>query len=319
MVSSEEKSQHKKIISWIVPCFNEEEVIDETFERISRVCDSIERYKWEIIFIDDGSKDFTFKKIQSLLQKRDGLTYIGLSRNYGHQIAVQAGLNNAIGDSAIIIDADLQDPPELANELLEKWENGFDVVYGKRIDRESESFFKKSTAKLFYRLINILSDTNIPLDVGDFRLIDRKVITAIHEMPEKERFLRGMISWVGFNQTYIKYIRQKRYAGKSKYPLKKMITFAINGITSFSRKPLKISIYLGLISSLISILGILYVLYIRFMTSNWVTGWAGLALAILFSSGIQLLSIGILGEYIGKIYIESKNRPLYFIKQSLKS
>ena len=319
MVSSEEKSQHKKIISWIVPCFNEEEVIDETFERISRVCDSIERYKWEIIFIDDGSKDFTFKKIQSLLQKRDGLTYIGLSRNYGHQIAVQAGLNNAIGDSAIIIDADLQDPPELANELLQKWENGFDVVYGQRIDRESESFFKKSTAKLFYRLINILSDINIPLDVGDFRLIDRKVIKAIHEMPEKERFLRGMISWVGFNQTYIKYIRQKRYAGKSKYPLQKMITFAVNGITSFSRKPLKISIYLGLISSLISILGILYVLYIRFMTSNWVTGWAGLALAILFSSGIQLLSIGILGEYIGKIYIESKNRPLYFIKRSLKS
>ena len=319
MVSSEEKSQHKKIISWIVPCFNEEEVIDETFERISRVCNSIERYKWEIIFIDDGSKDCTFKKIQSLLKKRDGLTCIRLSRNYGHQIAIQAGLNTAIGDSAIIIDADLQDPPELANELLEKWENGFDVVYGKRIDRESESFFKKSTAKLFYRLINILSDINIPLDVGDFRLIDRQVITAIQKMPEKERFLRGMVSWVGFNQTYIKYIRKKRYAGKSKYPLKKMITFALNGITSFSRKPLKISIYLGLISSLISTLGILYVLYIRFMTSNWVTGWAGLALAILFTSGIQLLSIGILGEYIGKIYIESKNRPLYFIKQSLKS
>ena len=319
MLSSQKQCQDEKIITWIIPCFNEEEVIDETFERIVKVCKSIEKYKWEIIFIDDGSTDFTSKKIKALIQKRKGLTYIGLSRNYGHQIAVQAGLSNFVGDAAIIIDADLQDPPELAIDLLDRWENGFEVVYGKRIERESESFFKKVSAKLFYRLINILSDTKIPQDVGDFRLLDRQVIKCVNEMPEKERFLRGMISWIGFNQTYIEYVRQKRYAGKSKYPLRKMIALAINGITSFSRKPLKISIYVGLFSSLISIIGIFYVLYVRLMTSNWIAGWAGLALAILLSSGIQLLSIGVLGEYIGNIYIESKNRPLYFIRESLRS
>ena len=319
MVLSVEKSTERDmLISWIIPCFNEGEVIQATFRRVNKVCDLHSMYKWEIIFVDDGSRDNTQEIVKSLINTKSRVKFIVLSRNYGHQIAVQAGLNNSIGNAAIIIDADLQDPPELASSLLRKWEEGFDVVYGKRVERKAESLFKKLTAKLFYRLMNHLADIDIPLDTGDFRLIDRKVIEATKEMPEKERFLRGMISWIGFNQTYINYTREKRYAGRTKYPLSKMLKFATDGIISFSRRPLKLATYIGFISSIVSLLGIIYVLYIRLLTNNWVAGWAGLALAVLFSCGLQLLSIGILGEYIGRIYVESKNRPLYFVKERIE-
>ncbi len=308
-----------KKVSWIIPCFNEEEVINETIIRVKKVCDSIVNYEWEIIIIDDGSKDKTIDIVKSLIKNIKGISFIKLSRNYGHQIAVQAGLNNVTGDAAIIIDADLQDPPELAQKMLIKWEEGYNVVCGRRIKRKSETIFKKITAKYFYRLLNLIADIEIHLDTGDFRLIDRKVISAIKEMPEKERFLRGLISWAGFKQTQIDYIREKRYGGESKYPLFKMMKFAVEGITSFSRKPLQISILVGMISSLLSFIGIGYVLYIRLMTQNWVAGWAGISLAILLTSGLQLISIGVLGEYVGKIYLEAKNRPLYIIEERMES
>ncbi|KGG12074.1 MULTISPECIES: glycosyltransferase family 2 protein [Prochlorococcus] len=308
----------KNTITWVVPCFNEQEVITQAVERIDKVCESLDKYKWEIIFIDDGSIDNTRKLIKEAFTYNSRIKLIGLSRNYGHQIAVQAGINNAIGEAVIVIDADLQDPPELAASMLAKWENGFDVIYGRRIERQSESRFKKISAAIFYRLLNLLSDINIPLDAGDFRLIDKKVVQALRAMPERGRYLRGLITWSGFKQTHVDYSREKRYAGTSKYPLIKMIRFAVEGITSFSRKPLQLATLSGLFASLISIIGIIYVLYSRLMTDNWVEGWAGLALAILFSSGLQLIFIGILGEYIGRIYIESKARPLYFIDEVIE-
>ncbi len=304
-------------ISWVIPCFNEEEVILETLARIGQVCNSINSYSWEIILIDDGSTDETRNIIKSKIKLDKRIQLIGLSRNYGHQIAVQAGLNNAIGSAVIIIDADLQDPPELAEKLITEWEKGFDVIYGKRIERKSETLFKKSTAAIFYRLMNLLSDIEIPLDTGDFRLIDQKVVYALRDMPEKGRFLRGLITWAGFKQNYVEYKREKRFAGASKYPLRKMILFALEGITSFSRKPLQISSFAGGIASIISFIGIIYVLYIRLMTNNWVEGWAWLSLVILMSSGLQLIFIGILGEYLGRIYIESKNRPLYLVDEKI--
>jgi len=307
----------KKTISWVIPCFNEEEVILDTISRIVNVSDSIDSYCFEIIFIDDGSIDQTRKLIKSKIKDDPRIQLIGLSRNYGHQVAVQAGLNTSLGSAVIIIDADLQDPPEVVNSFIQEWENGFEVIYGKRIERKSESLFKKFTAALFYRIMNLISDIDIPLDTGDFRLIDEKVVYALRDMPEKGRFLRGLITWAGFRQKHIEYKREPRFAGKSKYPLRKMLVFAIEGITSFSRKPLQISSLAGVIASVISLLGIFYVLYIRLLTNNWVEGWAWLALIILMSSGLQLICIGIMGEYIGRIYIESKNRPLYLVDERI--
>jgi len=307
----------KKIISWVIPCFNEEEVILETISRISKVSDSIDSYSWEILFVDDGSADQTRELIKSKIQEDQRIQLIGLSRNYGHQAAVQAGLNNSLGSAVIIIDADLQDPPELVDSFIKEWENGFDVIYGKRIERKSESLFKQFTAVLFYRILNSMSEIDIPLDTGDFRLIDQKVVYALRDMPEKGRFLRGLITWAGFRQKHIEYKREPRFAGTSKYPLRKMILFALEGITSFSRKPLQISSLIGGFASIIALIGIFYVLCIRLLTNNWVEGWAWLALIILMSSGLQLLSIGIMGEYLGRIYIESKNRPLYLVDERI--
>ena len=307
----------KKLVSWVVPCFNEVEVIQEAIRRILNVCESLENYEWEILVVDDGSKDMTRSLVKELIRHDHRIQLIGLSRNYGHQVAVQAGLNNSNGSAVIIIDADLQDPPELAEQFIHAWESGYDVVYGKRVERESETLFKKFTAAIFYRILNTLSDIQIPLDVGDFRLIDQKVVYALRDMPERGRFLRGLISWAGFKQKYIEYRREKRFAGNSKYPLAKMVMFALEGVTSFSRKPLQISSLVGVIASLASLLGIFYVLYIRLMTNNWVEGWAWLALAILLSSGLQLISIGILGEYLGRVYVESKNRPLYLVEERI--
>ena len=267
------------------------------------------------IFIDDGSKDLTPVLLQNFVNKENFVKAIFLSRNFGHQIAVTAGLDASKGDAVVIIDADLQDPPEVIHEMILEWEKGYDVVYGKRIDRKGESIFKKLTAKMFYRVLNMLSDVYIPLDTGDFRLISKNVVQNLKQMPEKDRFLRGMISWVGFRQTAIKYHRDKRFAGVSKYPLRKMLRFASDGILSFSTKPLQISIGLGMVSSFLSLLVIFYALFLRIFTNIWVEGWTALMIAVLFIGGIQLLCIGILGNYIGRIYDESKNRPLYLVRQ----
>jgi dolichol-phosphate mannosyltransferase len=257
--------------------------------------------------------DKTSELIKEFTNNKFDIHLIKFSRNFGHQNAVQAGLDYCKGFAAIIIDADLQDPPNLAENMINKWENGFQVVYGKRVQRIAENKFKIFTAFLFYRLLNFLSGIPIPNDTGDFRLIDREVIDVLNSMPEKGRFIRGLISWIGFRQTSIKYRRNKRAAGLTKYSLRKMISLALEGLTNFSRRPLRLATFLGFFFSIFAFLGIIYVLYVRLFTLTWVPGWAAILLAILLSSGIQMICIGILGEYIGNIFFESKNRPLYVL------
>jgi dolichol-phosphate mannosyltransferase len=240
---------------------------------------------------------------------------IGFARNFGHQIAVTAGIDVAHGDAVVLIDADLQDPPEIVHEMIAKWREGYDVVYGTRTERPGESAFKLATARCFYRLLNRLTDVPIPLDTGDFRLMSKNVASTLRAMPERDRFVRGLVSWVGFRQTALPYKRAERFAGKSKYPFWKMLRLAIDGLVSFSTKPLQISIILGLISALFALLGIFYALYLRLFTNIWVEGWTALMIAVLFIGGVQLTSIGILGEYIGRIYSEVKNRPLYVVQE----
>lgn len=303
----------KKLISWVMPCFNEEEVIHSTLDRIIKVSHSMNDYSWELIIVDDGSEDQTSDLIRKFNRRKIDIHLIRFSRNFGHQQAIQAGLDHCSGHAAIIIDADLQDPPELAMQMIQDWERGFHVVYGIRSKRLEENNFKRLTAFIFYRLLNIFSGIPIPKDSGDFRLLDREVINVLNSMPEKGRFIRGLITWIGFKQKSIKYVRDKRIAGSTKYSLRKMIVLALEGLTTFSRRPLRLATFIGFFFSAISFLGIIYVLYIRFFTINWVPGWAAILLAILLSSGIQMICIGILGEYIGNIFFESKNRPLYII------
>ena len=309
--------KNKKIISWIVPCFNEEKVILETLKRIREVSIKLNKFNWELILIDDGSRDNTKKIIKEIQNYPLKITLLSFSRNFGHQQAVQAGLDNCSGSASIIIDADLQDPPEIAKLMIEKWEKGYQVVYGQRTIRREENFFKKFTAFIFYRLLNFFSGVKIPLDTGDFRLIDRTVIDALKNFPEKGRFMRGLIAWIGFNQISVRYIRDPRFAGTTKYSLKKMLSFAIEGLTNFSRKPLRLATFTGFLFSLFSFIGMIYVLYVRLFTQSWVAGWAAICMTILLSSGIQLIFIGLLGEYIGNIFFETKNRPLYIIEERL--
>ena len=309
--------KNEKTISWIVPCFNEEQVILETLKRIRKVSIKISKFNWELILIDDGSKDNTKKIIKETKNYPLKIILLSFSRNFGHQPAVQAGLDNCSGSASIIIDADLQDPPEIAERMIEKWEKGYEVVYGQRTLRRRENLFKKFSAFLFYRLMNFFSGIKIPLDTGDFRLIDRTVIDALKNLPEKGRFMRGLITWVGFNQISVRYERDPRFAGTTKYSLKKMISFAIEGLTNFSRRPLRLATFTGFFFSFLSFIGIVYVLYIRLFTQSWVAGWAAICIAILLSSGIQLIFIGLLGEYIGNIFFETKKRPLYIIEEKL--
>jgi dolichol-phosphate mannosyltransferase len=305
-----------KKISWIVPCFNEEESIYQTIKRLVDVSNSINEFKWEIIIIDDGSSDRSRLIVKEIMNEYKLVKLICLSRNFGHQYAVQAGLNFSNGDAAVVIDADLQDPPEIVGEMIDYWEKGYDVVYGRRMQRYSESIFKRLTALIYYRILNLLSEIDIPLDAGDFRLIDRKVIKALQEMPERGRYLRGLIAWCGFKQIDVPYKRAGRLAGRSKYSLKKMIIFALEGITAFSRRPLRLATFFGVFCAIGSFLLTLFVIYIRLFTNSWIQGWAGLAVGILFLSGVQLISLGILGEYIGRIFEEAKSRPMYFVEES---
>ncbi len=308
---------NKKIISWIVPCFNEEKVILETLKRIREVSIKLNKFNWELILIDDGSRDNTKKIIKEIKHYPLKIILLSFSRNFGHQQAVQAGLDNCSGSASIIIDADLQDPPEIAKLMIEKWEKGYQVVYGQRKIRRKENFFKKFSAFIFYRLLNFFSGVQIPLDTGDFRLIDRTVIDALKNFPEKGRFMRGLIAWIGFNQISVRYVRDPRFAGATKYSFKKMLSFAIEGLTNFSRKPLRLATFTGFLFSLFSFIGMAYVLYVRLFTQSWVAGWAAICMTILLSSGIQLIFIGLLGEYIGNIFFETKNRPLYIIEEKL--
>jgi dolichol-phosphate mannosyltransferase len=299
------------LLSVVIPCYNEEEVIGETMKRLKAFCSELVNLHVELIFVDDGSRDRTRELLKSYAAEDSRIRLIGFARNFGHQIAITAGIDAACGDAVVLIDADLQDPPEVVHEMIGKWREGYDVVYGIRIGRPGESAFKLATARGFYRLLNRLSDVSIPLDTGDFRLMSRHVVDTLRAMPERDRFVRGMVSWVGFKQTALPYKRAERFAGKSKYPLRKMLHFAVDGILSFSTKPLQISIALGIASALIALMGIMYVIFLRIFTNIWAPGWTAQMTAVLFIGGVQLVSIGILGEYIGRIYNEVKNRPLY--------
>lgn len=305
------------LLSVIVPCYNEELVLPATYQRLTSVLIDITDVNYELIFVNDGSYDATHEILVDLQRRDPHVRVLRLSRNFGHQIAVTAGLEEASGEALVIIDADLQDPPEVIPQMLERWREGNHVVYGIRTDREGESTFKLWTAKVFYRLINRLSETKMPLDAGDFRLLDRKVVDVLKSMPERARYLRGMVSWAGFRQASVDYERAARHAGNTKYPLRKMIRFAMDGITSFSLVPLKIAIWTGFVAIWIAVAGIIVAILDRLFEQGLTRGWASTFVAILFMGGIQLVSLGIIGEYLGRIYTEVKRRPLYAVQERL--
>jgi polyisoprenyl-phosphate glycosyltransferase len=305
------------LVSVIVPCYNEEQVILETNDALVTTLAAIADIDFEIIYVDDGSRDETGDVLHAIQAADSRIRVVRFSRNFGHQLAVSAGLEHAAGDAAVIIDADLQDPPEVIAEMIARWRDGYQVVYGMRTDRAGETAFKLWTAKLFYRFINRLSKVKLPLDVGDFRLIDRRVIDVLLSMPERDRFLRGMVSWIGFRQVAVMYSRAERRAGESKYPLFKMLQFAADGVISFSLTPLRVALWVGFISIGLAFAGILYALIIRLYTNDWVRGWTSIFTAVLFIGGAQLVTLGIIGEYIGRIYAEVKRRPLYVVEERL--
>lgn len=307
-----------KKISVVIPMYYEEEVAEECYNRMKSVLTSLENYNYEIIFINDGSKDKTLEILENIAEKDQNVKIISFARNFGHQCAVTAGLQYVTGDAIVIIDADLQDPPELIPDMLKLWEDGNEVIYGKRKTRDGESKFKLLTAKMFYQTLNALSDVEIPKDTGDFRLVDRKVVDVINSLPEHNKFLRGLFSWVGFKQTAFEYERKERFAGKTKYPLKKMLKLASDGIISFSTKPLKIVGGLGILSVAISILILLYaILSFAFKWNNLTAGWTSLMVVMTFLSGIILISLWMTGEYIARIYDEVKARPQYIINKKI--
>jgi len=305
------------LLSIVVPCFNEQEVIPETWRRLRGLRDAIHDCAIEFVFVDDGSRDGTLEALRAIARGDPSVRILAFARNFGHQLAVTAGIDAAAGDALVIIDADLQDPPELIPEMLCKWREGYDVVYGTRLERPGESWFKLATARAYYRVLDRLSEVSIPLDTGDFRLISRRVADTLRAMPERDRFLRGMVSWIGFRQCALPYRRAERFAGVSKYPLGKMLRFATDGILSFSSAPLRLSVNLGLIAATLALIGILYALVLRIFTNIWVEGWTALMIAVLFLGGIQLISVGILGAYVGRIYNEIKNRPLYVVQERI--
>jgi glycosyltransferase involved in cell wall biosynthesis len=307
----------KMLVSVIVPCYNEEQVIVKTNHEIVATLAAVQGIDFEIIYVDDGSRDATPEMLHAIQAADKHARVVLLSRNFGHQLAVSAGLEHAAGDAAVIIDADLQDPPAVIPEMIERWRDGYDVVYGVRGERPGETALKLWTAKAFYRLINRISEIEIPLDVGDFRLLDRKVVDVLLAMPERDRFLRGMVSWIGFRQVAVLYNRAPRRAGQSKYPLMKMVRFAVDSVISFSFAPLRLAIWGGFIALGASFVGIVYALVIRLYTTDWVKGWASIFTAVLFLGGVQLITLGIVGEYVGRIYAEVKLRPLFVVRERL--
>lgn len=301
-------------ISVVVPCFNESDVISQTHARLTEALAGLP-YSFELLYVNDGSKDDTLDQLRAIQARDPRVRVVSLSRNFGHQVAISAGIDTASGDAVVIIDADLQDPPELIGEMLSKWRQGYHVVYGKREARAGETRFKLFTAKWFYKTLNALSDVEIPQSVGDFRLLDRRVVEALERMPERNRFVRGMISWVGFRQCAVPYRREPRAAGHTKYPFKRMMRLAADGILSFSLVPLRLAVWLGLITTALAIVGIVYAVILRLFTSEWVEGFTLLFVSVLLIGGVQMLLLGILGEYVGRIFTESKNRPLYLISE----
>lgn len=300
--------------SIIIPMYNEQEVIEHTYDRLKQVMDTTDE-AYELIFVNDGSRDRTVELISMISEFDPNVRLIDFSRNFGHQIAISAGMDYAQGDAIVVIDADLQDPPEVILDMIAKWKEGYEVVYGKRLKRKGETLFKKVTAKVFYRILRSMTSFDIPIDTGDFRLIDRKVCDVLRGLKEKNRFVRGLVSWIGFRQTMVEYVREERFAGETKYPLKKMIGFALDGITSFSYKPLKIATYVGFTLSIGSFLYLLVVVFQKLFSGFPVQGWASIVAVNLLFNGIILMILGVIGEYIGRIYDESKGRPLYIVRE----
>jgi polyisoprenyl-phosphate glycosyltransferase len=301
--------------SLVIPVYNEESMIPELYRRVSAVMDGLDDTA-ELILIDDGSRDRTLALLRELHDRDERVVYLGLARNFGHQIAVTAGLNYVRGKVIIVLDADLQDPPELIPEMLKLWQQGYQVVYAQRTKRIREGWFKRLCAYVFYRLLKQLANVDIPTDTGDFCLMDRQVVDLLNQMPERNRYIRGLRSWVGFNQTAIEFERDLRFAGEVKYTFTKSFALAVNGLVSFSSIPLRLSTYLGLFSAVAAILMAILVLYWRIFTPHsTLTGFATIAIAIFFLGAVQLISIGILGEYIGRIYEEVKGRPLYTLAE----
>lgn len=302
-------------LSIIIPVFNEEQNIDPLLKRLIPV---LKDSPYEIIFVDDGSIDKTPSIIKKQSTKNKNIKLISFYRNFGHQMALAAGYEVVKGDCVITIDADLQDPPEIIPQMIEKWQKGAKIVYAKRNERQGDNFFKKTTAAIFYQLINFLSDTPIPQEVGDFRLLDKQVVNFLNSLYERPSFLRGLVSWGGFPTEFVYFKRNKRFSGQTHYGFFKMLNFALEGITSFSVKPLRIATYFGFLSGMLGFLGIIYELIRKAVSpQSFVIGWAGLFTAIMFIGGIQLITIGIIGEYIGKIYQEVQKRPKYLVKEQV--
>ncbi len=300
------------LLSVVVPCFNEQEVIAITHETLSRVLHDLVA-EYEIIYVDDGSRDRTLEILHDIVRDDPRSRMLSFARNFGHASAVSAGLEFCAGSAVVIIDADLQDPPEVIGQMLQQWTAGADVVYGVRTERDGETWFKQRTAAVFYRILNRMSETPIPLDTGDFRLMDRRVVDVLRAMPEQDRFIRGMVSWIGFRQVPVEYRRHARVAGTTKYPLRKMIRFAVTGLLSFSSAPLRMATWAGFSAALVALAGIAYALLSKLIFRTAVPGWAATFVAVMFVSGVQLICTGIIGEYIARVYIQIKGRPLYVV------
>jgi len=301
-------------LSVVVPCYNEEEGVAELHRRVSDTCNDCVGEDYELVLVNDGSSDDTWKIMCELSQADKHVVALNLSRNHGHQLALSAGLQMCRGSRIFILDADLQDPPELLPKMMERMDGGCDVVFGQRIKREGETVFKKASAFAFYRILNKMVDIDIPRDTGDFRLMSRRSVDILNSMPEHHRFIRGMVSWIGMRQESVPYNRAARFAGDTKYPLSKMIRFAIDAVTGFSIRPLRMASYLGICFGITTLLFLVYVL-IQYFLGHTVEGWASLAVIILALGSVQLFVAGIMGEYLGRLYVESKHRPLFIIQE----
>lgn len=300
------------IYSIVVPLFNEELVLEETYQRLTEVMNCTHE-DYEIIFVNDGSRDSTKQKAEQICTIDGRIKLINFSRNFGHQVAISAGMEASLGEAVVVIDADLQDPPQVILKMIDKWKEGYDVVYGKRLKREGETFFKKFTAKTYYRLLKSITNIEIPVDTGDFRLIDRKVCNTLISLPEKNRYVRGLVSWVGYNQTYVEFVRHERFAGETKYPLKKMLKLAFDGITSFSSKPLVLAGYIGGFSCFLGVILLILSIISSIINSTSLLNLSFLLSINLIMFGLLFCVLGVMGQYIGRIFDESKNRPLYIV------
>jgi len=306
----------KPVLSVVVPVYNEEEVLTESYRRLTVAISAIGE-PYELIFVNDGSRDKTPEMLSTLAASDANVRVLNFSRNFGHQPAITAGMDYAQGDAVVVIDADLQDPPEVIAQMVAKWREGYDVVYGKRSKREGESLFKKLSAKLYYRLLYSMTSVEMPVDTGDFRLIDRKVCDAMKSLGERNRYVRGLVSWVGYKQTAVEFVREKRFAGETKYPLKRMIKLAMDGIMSFSYKPLKFASGIGVTLSLCSFVYLIVIICQKLFTDTTVQGWASTTAILVFTQGIVLMMLGIIGEYLGRIFDEIKGRPIYIVREAV--